>query len=253
MQKAILVAFLTFATSANVNAAMPPQIRLPAPVPTVPTPGPDSALALSSEMMFVVDSDVPFLIFASPRNIVSIEKIDGPLKIRGKFAGGNGQSETRSFQGKHLAIVEARGTGKVELLIIPASAKTEADSILRILDVNFDTKPQPPPNPRPDPRPDPIKAASVWIIVVEEASVPRSIQTAKFMNDSYWQTLKPANDFRHYLSDSKMATDRGYIKAAEKVGYPAVLIMDANDGTLLKSMKVTTITDLSLAVKEVTK
>lgn len=105
----------------------------------------------------------------------------------------------------------------------------------------------------PPPGPAPVKADKVWVFVVEDATVPRSIETAKFLNDPYWQTVKPKHDWRHYRSDSSTAIQAGYVNEAKAVGYPAVIILDAKDGAVLKKFKSNSAIEVDAAVKEVAK
>lgn len=130
--------------------------------------------------------------------------------------------------------------------------KGEDDSA--VTDINkAATPPEPGPKPKPDPKPDPAKADSVWVIVVEDAAGPRTVEVAAALNDPFWQALRPKHDFRHYQSDSKTAIDNGYVKQAKEVGMPAVLVLDAKDGAPLKAFKLGKVADINTAVREVVK
>ncbi len=130
-------------------------IRLPKlPEPAVPMPAPDARLTLTSETLYVIDSDVPLIVLTSPAGVVGKTEDAGPIRIKGKFADAPGKFETRMFTGKHVVTIEPVKSGAVELLIVPSGATKEADVIRRLLDVNDGTKPIPPPVP---PTPEPAK------------------------------------------------------------------------------------------------
>ena len=113
-----------------------------------------------------------------------------------------------------------------------------------------------PPGPEPPPVPPPgPKAASVWTIIIEESS-ERTAPIAKVMNDlAYWQSLKAKGHFwRFYDKDSPEAKAKGYADKAAAVGLPAVLILDAKTGGILKAFKLpATTAEIDVAIKEVTK
>lgn len=148
------VAAVLLGFAPSVSAA--PDIRFPvAPVPA-PSPAPVADLStLSGEQLYVIDSDAPLIVLASPAGLVRVTEDTGPLKIRGRFVDGGGKVETRTFKGKHLFTVEAVGTGRVELLVVPVGATKEADVIRKTLDVDAQN-PIPPPKPVP-PKPEPPK------------------------------------------------------------------------------------------------
>jgi len=120
----------------------------PKPSPVVPSPTPTEPPTLSQGKMYVVKSTGPFLLLASPKDLVSITFEKGPIRIRGIFLEGE-KYETRNYTDSHIAIVEPleNVSGIVELFAIPADTKEEKD-ILRIL-VKVGKGPRPPPTPEP--------------------------------------------------------------------------------------------------------
>lgn len=167
-----------------LGAGPAPTIRLPtSPVVPQPLPGPpDAVLKLSADTLYVIDSDVPVIVLASPRGLVSVSEEAGPLRIRGRFIDGAGKAESRTYKGKHVVTVEAVASGRVELLVIPVGATKEADVIRRVIDVDAGQGPIPPPKPKPDPdpKPDPVDPAAPIpvpglrvLVVYESADIPR--------------------------------------------------------------------------------
>lgn len=130
---------------------------------------------LTASTFYVVDSDVPILVTASPLGIVSITEEAGPIKVRGVFADGNGKTETRTYRGKQVFFIEATATGAVEILVIPQAAKSASDIIRKQLDVDAGKGPLPPPVPPdpptpkpPAPTPSPIQVPGLHVLIVEE-------------------------------------------------------------------------------------
>lgn len=162
------VAFAGILASALAACAAEPPIRLPSP-PAVPAPMPNPAAAvlLTSDQLYVIDSDVDVIVLASPAGLVSLSSEAGPVKIRGKFVGGTGRTESKTFKGKQVVTVEALKSGTVELLIVPVGAKSADDVIRRTISVDAGEGPRPPPEPpgpKPPEPPQPVKSFQVLIV-----------------------------------------------------------------------------------------
>jgi len=180
------------------------QIRLPVlppgPQPTPPPqptpdlrpvdpPSPREVTELKADHWFVVEADVPFFVLDSREGVVLIGYEEGPLKLKGKFADGNGRNETRTYNSKYLATVEAVTKGQVELLVVPAGATDAGVVIRRTLSV-MGQAPQPPPGPQPDPddppAPGPIDSFRVIFVKESGATLPpqqTAIPAAKAIRD----------------------------------------------------------------------
>lgn len=146
--------------------------------------------------------------------------------------------------------------GKYRYAAVGASKTGEQATVeftVVVGDVPPEPAPEPKPKPQPEPGPAPVKADAVFVVVVEDAAGARTIETAQALNDNWWATLKPKHDYRHYFSDSVAAKDNGYVKEAGAVGYPAVLVMDAKDGAVLKKFKLNGLDPVKQAVAEVSK
>ena len=130
------------------------QVPVPAPLP-VPESGPVPVSQLAEDTWYVIESDGPLIVLASPAGIVGVQHEDGPLKVRGKFADGTGRTETRTFKSKHCYFVNALKAGAIELLVVPVGVSAEADILRQPLQV-LGEKPQPPPEPLPTPVPNPV-------------------------------------------------------------------------------------------------
>lgn len=191
--------FATLLLSVSL-AADPTGIRLPEL--TVPTPMPTPVLAVSrlaADEYYVVDSDVPLIVLASPEGFVSITEDVGPLKLKGKFADGAGKIETRTYKGKHVFTVDAVAVGKVELLIVPVGG--DAKSVIRrTLEV---TGARPPPDCPPPPVVDPPKPPpvvdppvppkpTVYYFLVVRPDGPASPAFTKTMSLPAWTELRKA-------------------------------------------------------------
>lgn len=204
MRLAALVAALLFTAGAAaqpvklvnqpIRFTEPPALK-PEPIPPEPRPDPNAPLALDGDTLLVVDSDSDLLAWSFPLGVLSVTKEQGPITIRGKFAGGTGKNETRKFAGKHVLVVEAVGNGDVCLLVMPAGATTEADGVVKRIRANVAPRPPPkPPEPTP-PAPDkpPIAAAGFRVLIVyETGDLPKypPAQQAVFYSDDVRSYLR---------------------------------------------------------------
>ena len=186
MSRWMCIAILLLNGAAWGQAPTPPAswVKVPeiAPQPA-PAPLPGSVPRLNPEALYVLDCSEPCFILVSPPGIVSVSQDAGPIKIRGKFVGGDGKYETRTFTGKAVFTVEAVGTGRVELLVVKEGAKSAADIFRQLIDANVGPLPPPvPPGPTPPappvppdpPKPDPapIPAPGLRVLMVTESKNP---------------------------------------------------------------------------------
>ncbi len=168
-----------------------PAIRFPLVVQPAPIPPPVSPSKLTAQQLYCVDSDIPIIVLAAPKGLVTIKEEAGPIRVRGLFVDGT-ETETRLFKGKQVFIVEAAGVGNVDLLVIPQGATKESDVIRKCLQVdNGDPRPPPvPPGPNPPGPVPPIPDAGFRVLIVEETAelskMPASqvqIRTSKTVRD----------------------------------------------------------------------
>jgi hypothetical protein len=163
------------------SAQQPSPIRLP--VLPAPVPTPTTVTRLSADQLYIIDSDIACIVLTSPSGLISVSSETGPLKIRGKFVDGNGKTETRTYKGKYVYSLEAIGTGKAELLVIPANSADESGVIRRTLDVTVAPGPVPPvpPDPPPIPPGDPFVKA-LQDAYNTEADPNRAVYLAKYVS-----------------------------------------------------------------------
>lgn len=159
MSRCSLLFLVLFALPARSQppAPRPPIDFPPDAVPFVPAPLPNAATPIAADELYVVQSDADMLAWTLPNGLLTITKESGPVKLRGKFVGGAGKVETKTFAKKHVLIVEAAGTGQATLLVVPVGALKETDGVIKLLDVTVAPRPPPiPPTPIPT---DPFAAA----------------------------------------------------------------------------------------------
>ena len=217
----ILLAVLLVATPAS--AQVKSDIRFPTFV--APSPGPAPApvpvkQTLSADLVHIIEADKTAILIASPEGLVKITEEAGPVRFRGKFMNGPGKVETRTFSAKQVFIIEAIGTGKVELIVVPAGATTSADVIRKTVDVDSGQAPQPPPTPPTPPKPvdpAPIPVAGFRVLLVEESADRGKLTPGQFrvmfgkkMRD--WLDANCAKEgqqpaYRIYDKDAKTAGD----------------------------------------------
>lgn len=168
MKKLIAITLLVFAGFAIGQAPADPKvdpkdgIQFPSVVEPKPPNPPQQVTKLSLGQLYVITSPVPSFVLASPSNLVTITEEAGPLRIRGVFVDGNGKTETRTFTQKQVFIVEAAGTGTVELMAVVVGKTKASDVIRKTIDVDNGVGPRPPPDPpKPPTPPDPPTPAPI--------------------------------------------------------------------------------------------
>ncbi len=138
---------LVLFAAAGLGVTPADDIQLPV-VPVAPAPAPiapRTATVLSGDVLYVVQSKADLITRVHPAGLVKITKETGPLTIRGKFAEAPTVVQTKKFAGPVVVLLEAAGTGKVEVDFIPVGIKTEAEIVTASLDVSTGQGPQPPP------------------------------------------------------------------------------------------------------------
>ena len=168
MKRTALLVLLVFASSASAQDAITFPVVSPLPNP------PTAATKLMANAIYVVHSDKPFILEPGVLGLVSVTMETGPLRIRSVFADSLGKIETRTIPGKHIAIVEATGTGRVDLLVFQEVGKAV---IRKTIDVDNGQEPRPPPpDPKPPepkpPSPAPIPVAGLRVLFVIEENEP---------------------------------------------------------------------------------
>jgi len=147
------------------------KVTFPGVAPIAAPVLPDAVSVLEPSSLFVVTSDEPFVLLASPSRLVTITTDTGPIKIRAVFADGSKKLETRTYSAKHIAIVEASAEGRVELLAIPNGFTDESDITRRLVDCVKAGQPPPDVDPVDPPIPAP---AGVRVLMIFETSANNS-------------------------------------------------------------------------------
>jgi hypothetical protein len=104
-----------------------------------------------------------------------------------------------------------------------------------------DPKPDPKPEPTPEPTPPPVVVDNAWVILIEETEERgKNIDWLMIQqNLSLWQGINNRGyKWRWYDDDSPDAAK--YLKDADKVGIPALLVYDRS-GNLLSQKRATEI------------
>jgi hypothetical protein len=131
------------ADESGITLPSAPDKSPPQPVDTIPA----TISQIAPEEWYVIESPERIRVLASPSGIVAIEESEGPLKLRGKFAGGS-KVETRSYSQKWLYVVTAEQAGRCELLLVPSPLDQQV--IRQALTISG-SGPRPPPVPQPVP------------------------------------------------------------------------------------------------------
>lgn len=220
---------LPLISKASAQPAKPPAMGLPwinvpdvAPIP-MPPPAPGSVPRLDSDQMYVVTSQEPCFALATPPGIVLVTQEAGPLRIRGKFVGGSGLTETKTFTGKAVLVVEAAGTGRVELLVVKEGAKSLADVFRQQLDANQGPMPGPPAPtpvpPPPDPPYDPLyqRLLAAWLSEPGDKRATRNALVKVYSEARFWKGGTMA-EWSQYMGNSiRAAGVAGSLLAVQRV------------------------------------
>ena len=147
------------------------------PLPAI-EPAPADVSVLYDDEVFVVVSKGPAKLPAlvSPADAMTVTAEQGPLKIRGRFAGGNGGMETRTFGDGWVYTFEARRATVCEIILVQ-----DPDNLQRrTLDVGKSRGAPRPPTPKPvepvEP-PEPVKppepkqvTGPIQLLIIHEAA-----------------------------------------------------------------------------------
>lgn len=204
----------------------------PAPQPVEPKP----VTVLPEDSFFVIESEVQAIVLHSPDGLLSVTEDQGPIRLRGKFAGGSGRVETKTFSGKYVYTIEGVRAGKAELILIP-SGVVSSDQILRLmLSVNGA---QPPPDddkPKPGPTPPPTPhSGKVHLDIIEDVT-NRTAETAVVLSKVVqWSELIDGGN--SYLIRDKDSTAAKMMQA-DYAGndLPVVIVRDQSSKQVLRVM-----------------
>jgi hypothetical protein len=165
-----------------VPAPPPPAVIVPdppaPPVPPAPAPpSPSTPLRLGADQLLVIRATVKCLVLTSPDGLVKVTTEAGPLRVRGRFTDGDGTYQTRTFVEPNLYLIEATGSGRVDLILIPVGAVTPADVVRRAIDVTATPGPGPVPPAPPTPADPLTMALQVAYTLDADADKAASLQT----------------------------------------------------------------------------
>jgi hypothetical protein len=160
------------ADESGITLPSAPDKSPPQPVDTMPA----TISQIAPEEWYVIESPERIRVLASPSGIVVIEESEGPLKLRGKFAGGS-KVETRSYSQKWLYVVTAEQAGRCELLLVPGPLDQQV--IRQTLTISGSGPRPPPPGPGPEPAPVPVQPPSgLQVMLLVDQSDPVSALAA---------------------------------------------------------------------------
>jgi hypothetical protein len=159
------------------------------PQPTVVADEQHPIGTVRREEFYILQSESPLLVVASPPRLVEITHEQGPMMARGKFAGGDGTTETRMLLGNHLYFVDAVQSGSVELIVVPVGAADAGQIQRQLVEVQAGSRPPPKPEPVDDDQipVDDTGGFRVLLLLDETADVDTltavdSLQTIKWLD-----------------------------------------------------------------------
>jgi len=203
----------------------------PAPQPVEPKP----VTVLPEDCFFVVESNVQAIVLHSPDGLLSVTEDQGPIKLRGKFAGGTGRVETKTFSGKFVYTIEGVKAGKAELILIP-SGVVSSDQIVRLMLSVNGAQPPPDDDKKPEPGPTPAPhSGKVHLDIIEDVSNRTADTSIVLKQVIQWAELIDAGN--SYLIRDKDSS-AAQMMAADYIGnaLPVVIIRDKESKKPLRVM-----------------
>lgn len=185
---------------------------------------------IRAEEWYIVESESELICITSPKGVLDVETLTGPMTFRGRFAGGD-KVETRKFAGPYLYAVTATVAGKAELIVVPVGVSS-ADQVQRVVLTVDGARPPPGPEPQPEPEPQPI-AKNVSIAIVED-TMQRTPSMAILMNGlvAWTEFIDAGNHWRAY--DLRTSEARGKKAIMELNGVvPGLVIYDRETARIM--------------------
>lgn len=253
MYRPLLTIFLCV-SFANADEPQKP-IRLPVidnaePAPVVP-PQPKPVTVLPEDHFFVVESDVQLIVLHSPDGILDVSEDQGPIRLRGKFAGGSGKIESKTFSGKFVYTIEGKQTKQTELVLIPVGVTSSEQIVRAVLSVNG-AKPPPIPDDdkkKDEPQPEPT-SGKVHLDIIEDP-LNRTAETSICLQKVVgWSELIDSGS--SYLIRDKNSGAAQFMKQ-DYAGndLPVVIVRDKESKKVLRVMPLPEFDTLKRLVKEV--
>lgn len=197
------------------DAISTPVIRWPTTPATIPdkpiiridSNEPKPIDTLKADEFLVVESSVELFVRRFPAGMIDVEESVGPMRVRGKFAGGTGRIETREYGTGFLYFLTAIKSGVVGVDLVPIGVSAENDIARQVLTVVDGTQPLPPPGPEPEPDPKPQPTAkNVSVAIVEDRPNRFSFSSRMPGNPSLFGSVGTSHEsrstlIRHLLND----------------------------------------------------
>lgn len=203
-------------------------------VPPKPPVEPVIVPDLRAGELFVVATPSQYLVYDSPRGIVSIKRLKGPRDFFARFADSANRDteEERAYTQPFIYVIKAEKRGTVELIISPQGADDESQAIRHTL-VVMGRGPQPPPEPDVDPvdPPTPGPITSFRVIFVKESGATLSpgqtaIPGAKVIRDYLTNKTTPEGGlagWREYDPQQITGSEQPMMKALWEKAKPQLI------------------------------
>ena len=197
-----------------------------------PPPTPVAVSRLAADNLYVIDSDIPIFLKLIQEGLVTVSEDTGPIRIRAKFVDG-AKVETRTFKGKQIFIIEAAGTGTLDLLVIPVGVTKAADVFHKKLEVDVGLDPKPPPDP-------PVPKVG---LVAHCTFIGATVDSVAVVNSKEIRDYLKANGVKAWVmaADDLTLEERGFLPVIAKLGGTPVIILQDAKGNVVASSKMTSV------------
>lgn len=219
--------------------------------PSVPTPRQEvtpptlAVFTVKVDEWFLIERDTPAIVISSPASLLEVvytENKDAcPVKVKGKFAGGGGKSEDRTYKSKFLIELKPVKSGRCEVIIVPHGVTKENDIERKTVDVDAGEGAQPPPGVGTPPIvvPPPTKPLKGYFLIVRPDG-PASPEFARAFALPAWAELKAEG---HTVKEMTLTESLQYYKAPAGTVIPFTVTIDVENKKLLAGPVVMPTTD----------
>jgi hypothetical protein len=171
--------------------------------------------------------------------------VEGARTYKGEFPDAPGVKQTRTFNKKFLAEIDALANSPApEIIKIPKGVQTEAEIERTTLTIKI--------NDELKPGPSPSNNVEFWVILLEESG-QRTPESAKVFNDLNW--FKNLQTHGHTVSSHDRSTEHGKNYAAyaakKNITLPCVLLVPKqnSDGEATAIFKLKPTADIEAEIK----
>lgn len=143
------------------------------------------------DKLYVIESETELFLFQAVGQHLKVVQLEGPRTIFGRFSDGTGDYESRDIKSKHIYVLQAITSGKVELFVVPSGVtdRSLVKTIALTVGKSLDPAPTPDTVPVPDPDPTPVpKVGFKALLLIDELASPKQQEASSSPEVEAWLT-----------------------------------------------------------------